>query len=58
MAQHGLGSRLLLRVARHLADRDGDGYAAILGGGDCNDHDPRIHPGAVDIPGNGIDENC
>ncbi|HJZ85854.1 MAG TPA: sulfatase-like hydrolase/transferase [Polyangia bacterium] len=58
MAVSGLGSRPLLRVARHLLDFDGDGYSALLGGGDCNDHDPRIHPGAFDIPGNGIDENC
>ena len=51
-------SRELVLVGRRLLDRDGDGYSALLGGGDCNDDDPLVHPAALEIPGDGIDNNC
>jgi hypothetical protein len=36
-------------------DQDADGFFA---GQDCNDLDPAIRPGAVEVPGNAVDENC
>jgi hypothetical protein len=37
-------------------DHDGDGWSSAQG--DCNDCNKFINPGAYDIPGNGIDEDC
>jgi hypothetical protein len=53
-----LGLRFLLKVARGAADRDGDGYAARFGGGDCDDTRADVYPGAEDTPGDGIDQDC
>ena len=36
-------------------DSDGDGSPDAE---DCDDANPLIRPGAVDLPGNGVDENC
>jgi hypothetical protein len=49
-----------------LHDEDGDGYASVDAdcddpdtyGGDCDDANPDVHPGAPEICGNGIDDNC
>jgi choline-sulfatase len=47
-----------LRIARSSTDADGDGFSSRFGGGDCDDRSARVHPLALDIPGNGIDDDC
>ena len=36
-------------------DADADGYPADI---DCDDADPAVNPGAVEVCGNGVDDNC
>ena len=51
--------RRLVRSYASLTDRDGDRYTWAFGGGDCDDSDPSVHPGARDpIDEDHIDSDC
>jgi len=50
--------RIALHAERRVTDRDGDGTSPFFGGGDCDDHDPHRSPLAIEIPDDGIDQDC
>ncbi len=56
--QRTVMGRRLLRGYAALTDRDGDRHTWAFGGGDCDDGDPSIYPGAIDPVGDGIDSDC
>jgi len=43
-------------VGPPCVDEDGDGYEACKG--DCEDGNPEVHPGAEEIVGDGLDNDC
>ena len=50
--------KIALGVLRKVSDRDRDGASAWFGGGDCREGDPQVGPLGVEIPDNGVDEDC
>ena len=48
----------LIGVIRLANDLDRDGFGTVLGEADCAPFDPKINPGAIDIPDDRIDQNC
>jgi len=43
---------------RSTGSEDGDDDGFSRAAGDCDDCDPARGPGALDVPGNGLDEDC
>ena len=58
LTDNSVAARLFVEKARSLTDSDGDGYSDFLGGPDCDDSNPNVHPDAPEIPDNGLDDNC
>ncbi len=48
---------ILGTIVNALSDVDGDGYGVLGRPADPDLFDARIHPYALDVPGNGVDEN-
>ena len=51
-------SKMVLDGLRSFSDQDGDGFSAEYDHGDCDDTNPDIHPMAIEILDNDVDENC
>jgi arylsulfatase A-like enzyme len=58
LATYGDQSRDLVTLWRSVLDFDRDGSSRVLGGGDCDDFDPSLRPGALDKPQDGVDQDC
>ena len=58
LSGHFSFSSLVAQQLRSRIDADGDGVSAWFGGGDCGPSDPMTFPGAIDLPDDGIDQDC
>jgi len=57
-------ARVVGEVGESCTDNDGDGYgfpgsaACTYPEEDCNDTNPAVNPGVLEVPDNGIDDDC
>lgn len=51
-------AKQFFKLTQWALDFDRDGYSSVLGGGDSDDRRAEINPGQIEIPGDGIDNNC
>jgi arylsulfatase A-like enzyme len=51
-------ARQYFELVQWAIDFDRDGYSAYLGGGDCDDRNNKINPGAKESVADGVDNNC
>jgi len=58
VSDRGVTSCHVLMVLRALHDRDGDGFASLPFGYDCDDANACRYPMRYDAPENGLDEDC
>ena len=66
LAQDGRGGRVMQSFTVEVRasatslspvprDQDGDGFDETI---DCNDNNAAINPGRIEVPGNGLDDDC
>jgi arylsulfatase A-like enzyme len=58
LLRRGWGSAYAYDFLSVALDFDRDGYLSFFGGGDCDPFNASVHPGAMEIPGNHVDDNC
>jgi RHS repeat-associated protein len=58
LAAPGSAVSLVVSLGRAVGDTDNDADGFSPNQGDCDDANLNIRPGATDVPGNGIDEDC